>query len=62
MTRDEREEMLKIVKENIEEHLQEINWKRRHRHILSYTDKILLLTETELLMKIEEWEKENVGH
>lgn len=58
MTKEEKEEMIKLVKENIKDHLQEIQWKKRHRHILSYTDKILLLTETELLIKIEEWEND----
>lgn len=52
MNREEIEKLLKYTMENIVEHLQEIEWKKNHRHVLSYTDKVLMLSESELLMKI----------
>lgn len=52
MKKEEIERLLKYTMENIIEHLQEIEWKKNHRHVLSYTDKVLMLSESELLMKI----------
>lgn len=52
MNKEEIERLLKYTMENIMEHLQEIEWKKKHNHILSYTDKVLMLSETELLIKI----------
>lgn len=55
MKKEEIERLLKYTMENIIDHLQEIEWKKNHRHILSYTDKILMLSESELLMKITKY-------
>lgn len=52
MNKEEIERLLNYTMENIIEHLQEIEWKKNHRHTLSYTDKVLMISETELLMKI----------
>lgn len=60
MSKEEQKQLIEWVKENIKDHLQEINWKKRHNHILSYTDRVLLMSETELMMKIEEWEATHV--
>lgn len=56
MTKEEQKQLIEMVKENIKTHMEEINWKKKHNHWLTYTDKVLLLSETELMIKIEEWE------
>lgn len=53
--KEETERLLKYTMENIIDHLQEIEWKKKHRHMLTYTDKVLMLSESELLMKITKY-------
>lgn len=55
INKEEIERLLKYTIDNIIDHLQEIEWKKQHRHILTYTDKVLMLSESELLMKITKY-------
>ena len=57
MKKEEIKKLIELAKASAKNHLEELEWKVRNKHVLSYTDRVLMNEELKTLLFLEEVEK-----
>ena len=58
-TQEQIGDLIDLALDSIDNHLKDIKLKLNNHHYLTTTDKLILLSETDLLLKIDRWLEKN---